>query len=1144
MYWKPHRSSFASRVGVFVLMGLVAVSGLPSAFLSDTKWGSPVAAKANQDPLRETLDFVAQATRRETQGLPCRQLKNGALMMELGDGFQHVALARTEADGRISVRCVGSVTEAEAFLRGGDEAAGGQDDQHTGQNDHPAGRDLVLPPLRKPAGVVTSLATRSEVRIENPQGSTIIIRNVNEPGVGFNDPTPATPVGGNPGTTLGQQRLNVFQRAAEIWGATLRSNVPIVIEGRFTSLGSGVLGSAGTTAIFRGFPNVPFGDTWYHYALANALAGEDLSPQNPPRAQIDTNFSTNFNFYLGLDNNAPPDQSDLLSVVLHEFAHGLGFLTFVNGANGRNAGADDTNPDGGFTDCYARFLRDENLNLNWNQMTAAQRQASAINTGNLTWTGPTTQSALSVALEPSAVLRVERTPPVFIAVNQATFGGPITLGGLTRPLVAAQPPLACGPLSNPGTVNTNFALVDRGDCPFIDKAANVQQAGAQGLIIANNTTGGFIPGGTAPNITIPVVGISQADGTTLRNFLSSGSVTATLLLDPTLLAGTTNGRIRMFAPNPRQAGSSVSHWDNTVRPRLLMEPAITPRLPRTQDLTLNLFRDLGWTVNPIFSTSGLQVPADGATSQVAINAVGPWSIAGLPSWITGFPTAGNLLTNISFQVAPNPGPQRTATLTLNPGGNTLTIVQNGAADIAPGFTSPNNVTFTLGQASSFLITANGSPAPTITLVSGNLPAGVRFISGVGVATLVGTPGAGTSGNYTLVVQAANSLGAVTQNLTLTVGQGVCAFTVAPTVLNVGGEAVDNVTLTVMTGTSCAWEARVRNTDAPWIKLISAQLVSGQVVTPRMVDELGQEARRLVISGVGSATLTIGVGRNPRSTPRTGTFVVAGQVVTVTQAGSSGGGAPLGATMAMFRPSNGYMYLKNRLISDFADQDFFYGTAGDVPVAGDWDGDGIDTPGIYRNVGGAMTFFLINNNTGGFADVSFAFGQPGDIPIAGDWDGNGTVTCGVYRPGNQTFFLRNTNAAGNPDLTVVITGAQATDRPVAGRWTLGSPATGVGLYRPGNGQFLLKNVNVSGPADASFVVTTTGTLVAPVAGDWTRQGFATVGVVVNLGGTIQFQLRTANTGGTPELRVNYGAPGDVPLIGNWDGQPKLPPVSVP
>jgi len=1144
MYWKSYRLPSALRVSIFVFLELVAILGLPSAFLSGTNGETLVAAKAVQNPLQETFDFIARATQRETAGLPCRQLKNGTLMLELGDGFQHVALARTEANGGISVRCVGSIAEAEAFMRGSDEATAWLSGLSTDRDNRPVGRDLVLLPFQKQSSPVTALATWSEIQVENPQGSTIVIRNANEPGVGFNDPTPVTPVGGNPGTTLGQQRLNVFQRAAEIWGATLRSNVPIVVEARFTSLPSGVLGSAGTTTIFRSFPNAPFGDTWYHYALANALAGQDLSAQNPPRAQINVNLSTNFNFYLGLDNNAPSDQVDLLTVVLHELAHGLGFSTFVNTANGRNAGADDTNPDGGFTDCYARFLRDENLNLTWNQMTAAQRQASAINTGNLTWSGSTTQSALPVVLEPSPVLRIERTPPVVMAVNQATFGGPITRDGLTRPLVAAQPPLACGPLSNPGAVNANFALVDRGECPFVDKATNVQQAGAQGLIIANNTAGGFVPGGTAPNITIPVVGISQEDGATLRGFLAGGNVTATLFLDPTRLSGTTNERIRMFSPNPRQAGSSVSHWDNTVRPRLLMEPAITPRLPRTQDLTLNLLRDLGWTVNPIFSASGLQVPASGAAQQVTINAVGPWTVAGLPDWITGFPPAGNLLTNVNFQVAPNPGSERVATLSLNPGGNTLTIVQSGAADTAPSFTSPNTVTFTLGQASSFLITASGSPAPTITLVSGNLPAGVRFIGGVGTATLVGTPGAGTSGTYFLLVRATNSLGSVTQNISLTVGQGLCAFAVAPTVLNVGGEAIDNVTLTVTTGPSCAWEAQVRNTDAPWIKLISAQLANGRELTPRMVDELGQESRRLVISGIGSATLTIGVGRNPRSTSRTGTFVVAGQVITVIQAGLAGTGLPLGVTMAMFRPSNGYMYLKNRLVSDFADQDFFYGTAGDVPIAGDWNGDGVDTPGVYRNVNGTMTFFLINNNTGGFADVSFAFGQPGDLPIAGDWDGNGTVTCGVYRPGNRTFFLRNVNAAGSPDLVVAITGAEPSDRPIAGRWNLASTVTGLGLYRPRDGQFLLKNTNTSGPPDTVCVVTTTGTPIAPVAGDWTQRGFAAVGVVVSLGGTVQFQLRNSNTSGPPEIRVNYGAPGDVPLIGNWDGLPKLPPLSVP
>ncbi len=1062
-------------------------------------------------------------------------------MLDLGDGFQHVVLARREADGRISVACVGSVPEAEAFLRGKTNGRPGEPTDHEQPDPFPGG-DIVLPPTQMQVGMATGPA----VRRESTQGTTILIRNQDEPGIGFNDPTPVTPVGGNPGTTLGQQRLNVFQRAAEIWGATLRSNVPIVVNGRFTSLASGVLGSAGTTSIFRDFPNAPFSNTWYHYALANALAGQDLAPQEPPRAQITTNFSTNFNFYLGLDNNAPPNQVDLLTVVLHEFAHGLGFSTFVDSANGRNAGATNDNPDGGFTDCYARLLRDENLNLNWHQMTAAQRQASAINTGNLTWVGTTTQSALPLLLEPAPVLRIEREPPVFINVNQATFGGAITLGGLTRSVIAAQPTLACGALSNPGAVSGNFALVDRGECPFVEKALNVQQAGAQGVIIANNSAGSFIPGGTAPDVTIPVVGITQADGETIRSFLAGGNVTATLRLDPTRLSGTTNGRIRIFAPNPRQAGSSVSHWDNTVRPRLLMEPAINPLLPRTQDLTLNLLRDIGWTVNPIFSSGGATFPPSGSSTpqSVTINATGEWTVSGIPDWVTGFPVAGNLLTRVSFQVAPNPGAQRVATLTLNPGGNTFTIVQGGATDAAPSFTSPGAIVLTVGQPSSFIVTATGSPAPTVALAGGNLPPGVTFTGSIGSAILAGTPTPSTAGTYALVLQATNSLGTATQNLTLTVSQGACAFTVAPTMLSVGGEAASTATVTVTTGPNCVWEATVRNIDAPWIKLVSAQLSGGQTVLPRMVANLGDPARRLAISGFGHGVVSFVVGRNPSPLPRSGTLFVAGQAITVTQLGSAGPSAPVGATMAMFRPSNGYMYLKNRLISDFADQDFFYGLTGDVPIAGDWDGDGIDTPGIYRNVNGVMTFFLINNNTGGFADISFAFGGVGDIPIAGDWDGNGTVTCGVYRPGVQTFFLRNALAGGNPDLVVTITGAQATDYPIAGRWTATSNITGLGLYRPSTGRFLLKNANVSGAPDADFVMTTTGEFVAAVAGDWTRQGFSAIGVVVNLGGTIQFQLRNSNTSGVADIRVNYGTAGDIPLIGNWDGQPKPPPVSIP
>jgi hypothetical protein len=106
--------------------------------------------------------------------------------------------------------------------------------------------------------------------------ATITIVNMNADGVGFNDPTPVAPVGGNTGTTLGQQRLIAFQHAADIWGATLDSTVEIFIQASFVPLNctasSATLGSAGTLSIFANFPGVPpfpgseFLNTWYRRA--------------------------------------------------------------------------------------------------------------------------------------------------------------------------------------------------------------------------------------------------------------------------------------------------------------------------------------------------------------------------------------------------------------------------------------------------------------------------------------------------------------------------------------------------------------------------------------------------------------------------------------------------------------------------------------------------------------------------------------------------------------------------------------------------------------------------------------------------------------------------------------------------------------
>src|SRR5215510_2325609 len=105
--------------------------------------------------------------------------------------------------------------------------------------------------------------------------ATFVIDNADGAGVGFNDPTPVAPVGGNTGTTLGAQRLIAFQRAADIWGGRISSPVTIRVLAHFSALScsatSAVLGSAGPASAFRDFTGAPVAGTWFVVALANAL---------------------------------------------------------------------------------------------------------------------------------------------------------------------------------------------------------------------------------------------------------------------------------------------------------------------------------------------------------------------------------------------------------------------------------------------------------------------------------------------------------------------------------------------------------------------------------------------------------------------------------------------------------------------------------------------------------------------------------------------------------------------------------------------------------------------------------------------------------------------------------------------------------
>jgi len=103
----------------------------------------------------------------------------------------------------------------------------------------------------------------------------------------------------------------------------------------------------------------------------------------------------------------------------------------------------------------------------------------------------------------------------------------------------------------------------------------------------------------------------------------------------------------------------------------------------------------------------------------------------------------------------------------------------------------------------------------------------------------------------------------------------------------------------------------------------------------------------------------------------------------------------------------------------------------VPIAGDWDGDGVDTIGVYNPAN--RFFFLRNANAPGAADVVFGFGPGGAgyVPLAGDWNADGTDTVGLYVTGTGAWFLTNANAPGGAD--VVFTYGPAGATPVTGHW---------------------------------------------------------------------------------------------------------------
>ncbi|HEX6790392.1 MAG TPA: PA domain-containing protein [Candidatus Krumholzibacteria bacterium] len=436
--------------------------------------------------------------------------------------------------------------------------------------------------------------------------TVITILNNDGPGEGFNDPTPKVPVGGNPGTTLGEQRLNVFQKAADIWAGLLNSPVTIIVRAQFDpqtcTTTSAVLGSTSNGGLWANFTNAPQLNTWYVEAEANALSGTDLDPAVGTGYDMNITFNSNLNgqasclngvgWYLGFDGNEGTN-IELLPVVLHEIGHGLGFSSGLG-----SSGAEP----GGLPTVFEKLMHDNTTNKDWHMMTQAERAASAINPNNVVWTGPCVTAHAPFVLSGIPRMWVNSGSPLnpTYGIGLANFGPPSfsVSGNLVLVDDGVVPTTdACTALVNGGAIAGNIAVLDRGTCTFVVKALAAQNAGAIAVVVCNNAAGPAPAlGGFDASIVIPTVSVSQADGVALKAAMLNGPVNVTLGFDN---SGNKSGadalnHVQLYTPNPFVSGSSLSHWDVSAYPNLLMEPNITNSLSNAVDLTYWAFGDIGW----------------------------------------------------------------------------------------------------------------------------------------------------------------------------------------------------------------------------------------------------------------------------------------------------------------------------------------------------------------------------------------------------------------------------------------------------------------------------------------------------------------------------------------------------------------------